>query len=370
MLDRPSEPKQQDKIESAEQINLPGEILLMINNYLPSVKDKVHSASVDHYFHGFFQPEVEKIAAKEAAEYAIHPTKENVEKLTALLKGCPALLLHPMKVTNRHGMPIKGTVYQIALHEGDNELIDDVIKEAFLKLKDGEEIMKAQRQAWLPEGWMAAEEKICESACKAIDDVFTAFKNASDPNDVTGLQQQPYTITINKQDVNKALDAFRKAIDALYKPTNDVINSGRDPSMRLLARIISRCIENYAALGGSDSPRNHAAMRAVFGYCQRPATINFMQAFATGIYYIVRNKEKLIRSYEYRRWPGYFILPLDSDPHFRLGYEYFGSGKYAYNVIGEAWLIAFQNFMSIKNNSYTNPVLCVTQLKTMSPSNL
>lgn len=49
-----------------------------------------------------------------------------------------------------------------------------------------------------------------------------------------------------------------------------------------------------------------------------------MQAFVMGIYNIVENKEKLIRSFEYRNWKGHYILPLDSDPIFRLGYEYFG----------------------------------------------
>src|SRR5437016_2821127 len=131
--------------------NLPDEVLLVINNGLP-VKDMAHLASMNRRFHALFQPEIEKKEAKDAAECAIYPTKENVEKLKVLLKRCPALSLHPVTVKNRHGMAIKGTVYQIALHEGDNELIDDVIKPTFERLHRGLETMEGQRQEWLPEG--------------------------------------------------------------------------------------------------------------------------------------------------------------------------------------------------------------------------
>ena len=303
--------------------DFPNEVLLMINNHLPSVKDRVRLASVNRQFHGLFQPEIGKKEAKDAAACAINPIKENIEKLKALLKECPALLLHKVTVKNRHGMVIKGTVYQIALHEGDDELIDDVIKPAFERFHNGLETMEAQRKAWLPDGWMEAEERACASALIAIDNVFAAFKNAANPKDVTELPNYPYTITIHNQQVNIALDAFRNAIDVLYKPTDKVIESGRDPIIRLLERVMNRYEENYDALGGYNTPRNNALMRKVFGYCERSAPINFMQAFAQGIYYILENKEKLTRSFEYRYWAGNFILPLDSDLQFRLGYEYF-----------------------------------------------
>src|SRR3990167_10734556 len=326
MLSRPSiEPNQQDKMEitdeqkngsqqhSIQLTNLPNEILLMINNHLPSVKDRTRLASVSFYFHCFFQPEIGKKEAEDAAECAIYPTKENVEKLKALLKACPALLLHKVTVKNRHGMVITGTIYQVALHEGDDELISDVIKPAFMRLHHGLETMETQRKNWLPEGWMEAEEKTCVRACDAIDYVFAAFKNASNPNDVTELPNNPYTITIHNQQVNTALEAFRKAIDLLYKPTDKVIESGRDPIIRLLEQVMNRYEENYNALGGYDIPRNNALMRAVFGYCQRFAPVNFMQAFVQGIFYILMNNEKLTRSFEYRNWKKHFILPLDSD---------------------------------------------------------
>src|SRR3990167_10322736 len=148
---RPSdEQDQQDKMEitdehqknasqqhSVQLTNLPDEILLMINDRLPSVKDTAHLASVNLYFHRLFQPAIGKKEAEDAAECAIYPTKENVEKLQALLEACPALLLHKVTVKNRHGMPIKGTIYQIALHEGDDELISDAIIPAFMGLHHG-----------------------------------------------------------------------------------------------------------------------------------------------------------------------------------------------------------------------------------------
>src|SRR5688500_11942360 len=56
---------QQDKISVGD---LSGEILMMISDHLPSVKDKAHSASVNRHFHDFFQPEIGKQTAKEAAE--------------------------------------------------------------------------------------------------------------------------------------------------------------------------------------------------------------------------------------------------------------------------------------------------------------
>lgn len=190
------------------------------------------------------------------------------------LRAISALLLHPLIVKNCHSMLIRGTVYQIALHEGDDELIDDVIKPAFEKLHHGLETMEAQRNAWLPDGWMEAEVKTCENACKAIDEVFTAFKNASDPNDVTELRQHPYTITINNQEVNKRLATFRDVIDGLK---------------------------------------------------------------------------------------GYSILPLDSEPLFRLGYEHFGGDRGVAMACwwegreGLGWIL--QNFLSIKNKLYS-PASC------------
>ena len=304
---------------------LPGEILLVINDHLTSVEDKAHAVSVSLRLHSIFQPVIEKLekqAAKEAAEYAIYPTKENVEKLKELLKDCPALLLHPVIVKNRHGKVINGTVYQVALHECDDELINDVIKPAFKKLHNGLETMEVQRKIWLPEGWLEAEERACASALAAIDNLFAAFENASNPNDVTESPQHPFTITINHQGAKAALDAYQKAIDSLYTPTNEVITGGRDPGTRLLERIMDR-YEKYNALGGFNTPRNNALLRKGFGYAQQFAPVNFMQTFAQGPYYIVENKEKLTRSFEYRNWRGHFILSVDSDPLFRLGHEYF-----------------------------------------------
>ncbi|HLB43344.1 MAG TPA: hypothetical protein VJN02_10985 [Gammaproteobacteria bacterium] len=322
-LANPNTNKHQNNSSQPIQLtDFPNEVLLTINNYLSS-KDTAHLVSVSWQFYTLFQPEIGKKEVKDAAACAINPIKENIEKLKALLEECPALLLHKVTVKNRHGMVIKGTVYQIALHEGDDELIDDVIKPAFMRLHHGLETMEAQRKTWLPDGWMEAEERACASACDAIDNVFTAFKNAINPNDVTELPNYPYTITIHNQQANIALDAFRNAIDVLYKPTDKVIESGRDPIIRLLERVMNRYEENYNALGGYDTPHNNTLMRAVFGYCERSAPINFMQAFAQGIYYILENKEKLTRSFEYRHWVGNFILPLDSGLQFRLGYEYF-----------------------------------------------
>ena len=110
---------------------LPNDIWLIICVYLSSNKEMARLASVNRQLYGLFQSKIGEIEAKDAAEYAINPTQENVEELKILLKNCPPLLLHPVTVKNRHGTEIKGTVHQITLHEDDNELIDDVIKSAF-----------------------------------------------------------------------------------------------------------------------------------------------------------------------------------------------------------------------------------------------
>lgn len=339
--------------------HLPNEIVLALKDFLPSVKNIACLASVNHRFYGLFQPEVEKIAAKEAAECAIHPAKKNVEKLKALLTACPQLLLHRVIVKNRHGMKMKGTVYQVALHEGDNELIDDVIKDAFKKLQDGEKTMEAQRQKWFPDSGLEAEERACANACEAIDNLFAAFKNATHPDDVTKSAESPYTITINHQGVKEALEAYREAIDALYKPTNKVIENGRDPIIRLLDRVMDRYEENYNQLGGFNSPRNNALMQMGFGYCQRPAPINFMQTFAQGSYYIAGKNEKLSRTFEYQNWAGHFILPLDSDPLNRLGYEYFGHYGVATCpvALNDEWWCLTRLFINQKQSLACNPAL-------------
>jgi hypothetical protein len=339
---------------SIEFTDLPLVMLPAIDEHL-SGKDEARLASVDRKFNQFFQHLVGKKEAPEAAEYAINPTKENVEKLTALLKACPQLLMHPVTVKNRHGMTIKGTVFQIALHECDNELIADVIKPAFEKLHHGIDTMEAQRKAWFPEGWLESEEKASADALTAIDNTFIEFKKASNPQEVTESPQHPYTITINHQGASEALNIFRQAIDALYGPTDKVIQSGRDPSTCLFQRVINRYEENFKDLGDFNTPRNNALMRSVYGYCQRFAPINFMQAFAQGIYYIVANRKKLTRTLEFSNWSGHSILPVDSDANFRLGFEYFGwslgwGGRDGVSVgLGAGGLL--QNFFSIKNSS-------------------
>jgi len=297
--------------------------------------------------YNFFKPVINKLAlieAKEAAACAIYPVEEgennapiyNVTKLKALLKACPALLLHPVSVKNRHGMEIKGTVYQIALHEGDHELVDDVIEPAFKRLNDGLTKMKEQHQAWLPEGWLEAETAACKSAMSAIDNLFAAFKRASNPNDVIELEQRPKTITIHHLEVNLALETFRKEIDKLYQATDKPKVSGRDPIARLLGYFIDRYIENVETLGSHASPRNNALFRLGYGYLQRYAPINFLQAFAMAIFFLVSSHHKLKRKFEYCGWPDHYILPLDSEPADRLGHEYFvGGGLYRPGALGQ-----------------------------------
>lgn len=336
---------------------LPGEVLLIINEHLSLAKDKAHPASVNHHWHTFFQPEIEKQVAKEAAEYAIYPTEENVEKLKILLKDCPALLLHPMKIKNRHGQVIHGTVYQIALHECDDELINDEIKPAFERLPNGLEKMEAQHQAWLPEGWMEAEEEICASVLAAIDNLFATFRNASNRNDVIELGNYPLTkITINHQGAQEALRTYSKAIDALYMPTNEVIDRGLDPSIRLLKRIIDQYEENFNALGGFNQPRNNALLRKCFGYGQRFAPINLMQVFAQGPYCLIKKKERLTRVFKWRTGNVKPILPLDSDPEFRLGHDYCANGGAV--VEGNFQDEDFKNFFNQKLQQFSSRTLC------------
>jgi hypothetical protein len=134
-----------------------------------------------------------------------------------------------------------------------------------------------------------------------------------------------------------------------------------------LVRLMNRYEENYKALGGFNTPRNNALMRMVFGYCQRPAPINFMQAFAQGIYYIVENKKKLIRSFEYGNWQSHFVLPLDSDLGLRLGYEYFGGwSAEAARWSGGSVLLFTKLFVNQKQQLFYNPELYRTVVSQIS----
>src|SRR5437762_1739053 len=97
--DEQKDGSQQDSISLADF--LPSELLLTIDEFLPSVKDSARLSAVNKFFHSLFQPQVAKKAAKDAAECVIYPTEESIEKLKNLLKECPPLLLHPMTVKNR-----------------------------------------------------------------------------------------------------------------------------------------------------------------------------------------------------------------------------------------------------------------------------
>lgn len=122
--------------------------------------------------------------------------------------------------------------------------------------------------------------------------------------------------------------------------------------------------KNFAAFSANNHRQNVLCSNQVIGYLQSLCPAFTLQIYAFGLYYLVEKGEKLIRSYEFRYDRGFLILPLGSNPSFRLGYEYFvgrfirleeGDVRWARREVGTF----MGNLCRAKTSSL--PVLCNVQ---------
>jgi hypothetical protein len=121
--------------------------------------------------------------------------------------------------------------------------------------------------------------------------------------------------------VLKAIFQFRN-----FMEPRGIISTGKQFNAGLLDEAFKLFNKKYQPFGNSwESTKNKLFWQKVIGYIQRFSPANYGQAFAQNMSYIAEDGKKLKRSFKFWHcWPDENILffPLDSDPRFRLGYDY------------------------------------------------
>lgn len=122
-----------------------------------------------------------------------------------------------------------------------------------------------------------------------------------------------------------ALQAFRDYLDKEYvqqKSTPEALkNAGTDFDETLLIIAFELYGQYYDELGGYNKPKTNLFWRRMIGYLERFVSARTAQDFCQGSCYLTEEGEKPHRQLTYCD-SDVVYFPLDSDPNFRLGYEY------------------------------------------------
>ena len=118
-------------------------------------------------------------------------------------------------------------------------------------------------------------------------------------------------------DVLKTLYQFRN-----YLEPKGVYTTGYHSNPQLLLEAYQLYDNNFASFGGNwFSPKNVLCAQKIVGLCQRGLSACELQLHAQGLYSVLEDGNKSKRTFSFTHGGG-SILPLDSDPCFRLGYNY------------------------------------------------
>jgi hypothetical protein len=160
-------------------------------------------------------------------------------------------------------------------------------------------------------------------------------------------------------DALKAIYQFRNYMES---KTKDIIKQGKHFNAELLVEGFKLYDTNYDNFGGSrnddkyNSAKNIVSWRKVIGYIERFVPACLAQALHQGVYNIIDLREKLERPAEFRYDRPNKLLPLDSNPSCRSGYDWagrggaWGRGSWAGGE-GGAWPRRFTKLLSSKNIS-------------------
>lgn len=123
-------------------------------------------------------------------------------------------------------------------------------------------------------------------------------------------------------DVLKALYQFRN-----YLEPKAAYTTGYHSNPQLLLEAYQSYDNNFARFGDSwFSPKNVLCVQKIAGLAQRDLSACELQLHAQGPYAVLVDGNKSKRTFSFT-YGGGAVLPLDSDPCFRLGYNYFAGGE-------------------------------------------
>ena len=178
----------------------------------------------------------------------------------------------------------------------------------------------------------------------------TIVKATTDEAFETAYQKLQATIatllpTSANFDVLKALYRFRN-----YLEPQGHYTTGHHFNQQLLLEAYQQYNAQYQ---GSDDdwskPKNVLRWQKVVGLIQRLLPACDAQVIAQGLYYVIEDNKKSKRSFSFTHSNG-SIFPLDSDPIFRLGYNWAVGLGGAGDVVGR-WAYAVGKLISSKNSS-------------------
>ena len=298
-------------------------------------------AGTSKYYHRIFREdkksELRKRAVQQLLQYIVAPKPKDaphaLAKAKAMIKANPDLLLaisciktYAADLAGNHVM-VEGTAFQLALGAEDEEMAAMIAK--YLdEYYPGEKQRQYQAQFPNEEKEEKAEAFKDTPDGKALNTIIAAIGNASDRACELVLNHEENIAGDDKeaQDLLAALNGFRNYLAPKKDPqTNKTIpiKTGKHFNMQLLVEAFKLYDQNYdtRTFGGWDSHKNNLCWRKVIGFMQRLLPACTAQASSQGIYYIVEEKEKLRRSFDFRYGGGSYF-PLDSDANFRLGYNF------------------------------------------------
>lgn len=253
-----------------------------------------------------------KLLHQQLLEHVIYGEEEKAQEI---MEKHPILLLYKGKVTDYSGRKIKGTAYQMALGAEDIEMAE-MIQGHLKKLPDGlAEIIRQQKQQFPSDEKNLREENLKE--IKALEAITQFICDAKEEEIAT--DDFKFDLKISER-CQIALAQFRSSLD----PASDkVITQGKHFNLELLLKALELYERHYDTFGTCrSSAKNMLFWRQVIGYIQRLMPACYAQAFCQGLYYVVVAGNKLRRSLNFINNRDIFFFPNDSDPHYRLGYEY------------------------------------------------
>ncbi len=261
------------------------------------------------------------------------------------IEACKALLAETAKRGHSSyvysGHRIKGTALQIALGAEDvsrethpDEGMAEMIMGELRQLPEGETHIRKQKDAQLPEGWEAEEEK------RHAKDIIELRKVR---NAITA------STSVNDAKLTAAIKEFKE-----YLEPKGIIESGKHWNARLLQSALQMGDDEYYY----DARKDDFFYDQVIGSINTHAPTNYAMAQAQGLAYLLRDgsPEKFNRSLEYRRQRGHHYYPLSSVPGLRLGVDSWVDCSYSgWLHGGEGWggcrRHDFGKLMSSKNIS-------------------
>lgn len=321
--------------------DLPYDIFSIISTYLPS-KDLASLAGTCHRNADWASDNLEK-REKEAASALLLAVVQGDEAKAKLI-GNPALACSArgMATDSLERLIQDLTPFQVALCNGDVEMCEMMKKDYFSQLEDGQAEMEKQFNALFPNG-VEIHVKMQQDNIFDFNEILQAIIRAPD-NEVTAALDKAFD---NNLPLHLALEKFRKAF--IKTSQSEIVFNPYH-----LLRAFEILDAEFNNLGNWN--KRDLFWRQVIGFVQRYLPACYLQASAQGIYYIVKNKEPLWRSFDFRLGGG-SILPARNFSG--LGFDFAGiaagsvwrgAGSFGTGFLGgRLGRHIFENYVSNKN---------------------